>query len=97
MAVTSAEFLVDYPEFVPLNAEDAPLIVAVLARAERRVSPTWPEATREDRVKLTAAVMLARGPWGRNARLSNNDGVTCYDKDLLDNAKAHAVGRSRVV
>jgi hypothetical protein len=97
MTVTAASFLVNHTEFTTLHAEDAPLIEATIARAERRVSPTWPEETRDDMVMLQAADMLAQGPWGRNAKLSEPGKPTAYRTELDERKKAHACGRSRIV
>jgi hypothetical protein len=97
MTATTAQFLVEYPDFVTLHAEDAPLIAAALARAERRISPTWPEETRDDMVYLTCADMLACGPWGRNAKLSEPGKPTAYRTELRERKMAHGVGRSRIV
>lgn len=97
MAVTVEQFLVEYPEFAPLYVEDEPLVEAVVARADRRVSPSWPADTRDDIVYAQAADTLARSPMGRNARLSEKDGETSYAQDLKERKKAHAFARSRVV
>lgn len=99
MTVTATTFLIDYPEFEPLHAEDSALITAVLGRAERRITPSWPEDTRDDMVSLQAADMLARTPMGRNAKLSSPDYRvrTSYAEELDQRKKAYAFGRSRVV
>lgn len=97
MTATAATFVVEYPEFRALYAEDEPLIVAVVARADRRISPTWPEETRDDLVYLQAADILARGPWGRNAKLSEPGAPTAYGEDLACRKKGYAMGRSRIV
>ena len=97
MAVTPSEFLVDFPEFVALHSEDAPLIVAALASAERRFGDAIPTAVRDDFVKLRAAVTLANGPWGRNARLSDPKGECQYSKDLKERMRGFAFARSRIV
>lgn len=94
--MTGAEFVVDFPEFAALLAEDPALITAALARAERRVSDSW-DTRRDDIVKLTAAHSLALHPWGRNARLSEKDGSTTYGADLAVMKKGHACARSRAV
>lgn len=96
-APTAAAFLIDYPEFTLIHAEDTPLVDAVLARADRRIGPEWPEDVRDDIVMLQAADMLARTPMGRNAMLSEPGAPTAYSEDLLARKKAFACGRSRVV
>ncbi len=94
--MTGAEFVVIFPEFVALNAEDPAYVTATLARAERRVSDSW-GTRRNDVVALTTANMLAAGPWGRNARLSEKDGTSTYSVELKEMKRAHACGRSRAV
>ena len=98
MAVTTAQLLIEYPEFVPLHAEDSALVDAVLARADRRISVTWPADTRADMVMLQAADMLARTPMGRNAKLSSPDYRvrTSYAEELAERRKAFAFARLRI-
>ena len=99
MAVTASQFVIEYPEFAALHSEDLPLITAVIARSEKRVAATWePANTRDDMVMLRTAVTLARGPWGRNARLSDPDkGTTVWDAELAERLRVHACARSRAV
>ncbi len=97
MATTTAQLIIEYPEFAVLNEQDAAYVTAVLARAERRVSPTWPADTRDDMVYLRAAHMLALSPMGRDAKLSDKHGVTSYGQELQARIAANAVGRGRVV
>jgi hypothetical protein len=97
VTATVEGFLVEYPEFTPLHAEDEPLVTAVLARAERRIGSAWPEEVRDDIVYLQMADTLARTPMGRNANLSAPGEPTTYSQDLKCRKKAFACGRSRVV
>lgn len=104
MTVLAADFIVGYPEFAAIHAEDAGLIDAVLARAERRIRSDWePADQRDDMVMLTAAVTLSKGPWGRNAALSGKQTVSeagkesSYEAELKERKKAHAFARSRAV
>jgi hypothetical protein len=97
VAVLSADFLINYPDFAPLGQTDATLITAVLARAERRVSPTWTAATRDDMVMLVAADMLAKGPWGRNANLKEPGKPSAYAEEIKERKLAETCGRSRIV
>lgn len=97
MAVAAATFLVVYPEFGSLHTEDAALVVAALAIAERRFGDAIPTAVRDDFVMLQCAAILANGPWGRNARLSDPKGNSQYATDLRERKKAFAFSRSRVV
>jgi hypothetical protein len=97
VTATVAGFLVEYPEFEPLHAEDDALVTAVLARAERRIGSAWPEEVRDDIVYLQCADTLSRTPMGRNANLSKQGEPTTYSDDLKDRKKAFACGRSRVV
>jgi hypothetical protein len=94
--VTPAAFLELYAEFQALYEEDPGLIVAALARAERRISDTW-GSRRDDAVALTAAHQLALSPWGRNARLSEPGKTTVYQAELDTWKKGHACARSRAV
>jgi hypothetical protein len=41
--------------------------------------------------------MLACGPWGRNAKLSEPGKPTAYRTELRERKMAHGVGRSRIV
>jgi hypothetical protein len=98
--ITVANFLIDYPEFQPLHDEDggAVFLAAVLARADRHISPSWPEETRADAVFLQCADNCAQSPMGRNAKLSEKgDAETSYAKELRCRKTAFAAGRSRVV
>lgn len=97
MAVTTTQLLENYPEFVPLHAEDNALVIAVLARAERRIGTAWPAEVRDDIVMLQAADMLARTPMGRNANLSAEGAPTMYGEDLTVRKTAFACARSRVL
>lgn len=96
--MTTAEFLVLFPEYAALAAEDngTELIDGALARADRRVSDSWGDR-RDDVIGLTAAHMLALSPFGRNARLSTADGTTTYGTELTAMKKGHAFARRRVV
>lgn len=97
MAVTAESFLVAYPEFAPMHAEDETLVPAVLARAERRVGTVWREDLRDDIVELTCAHMLSLTPSGRNAKLSEPGSPTAYQRDLKCLMKANAFARLRIV
>ena len=95
MSVTANSFLLAYPEFTPLHAEDATLIPAVLARAERRIGNLWRTDLRDDIVELQCAHMLAMSPAGRNARLSEPGKETAYQCELKALKKGNAFGRFR--
>jgi hypothetical protein len=97
VSVSAADFLISYPEFTPLHTEDAPLVDAVLARAARRLKGPWPSDVLVDMIMLSAADMLARGPWGRDAKLSAPGSTTSYAEELTIRKKAFACGRSRVL
>lgn len=97
MSVSAATFIQNYPEFQPLYVENEPLIVAVLARAERRIGDAWEADVRDDIVMLQTADMLAQTPMGRNARLSEPGKPTAYAADLKCRKLGNACGRSRVV
>jgi hypothetical protein len=94
--MTSAAFLIIFPEFVALNAEDPTLVTAALARADRRVSDSW-GTRRDDVIALTTAHQLALSPWGRNARLVAKDGTTTYGEELKEWKRGHAFARNRIV
>lgn len=97
MAVTAETFVREYPEFQPLHAEDSELVERVCARADRRTSADWPEATRDDAVMLRAAHILAMTPMGRCAKLSEPGKPTAYQQDLDRMIKAFACARMRMV
>lgn len=98
MTVSVAQFLVEFPEFAPMHDEDPAFLAAVLARADRHISPSWPTETRDDLVYLQCADNCAQSPMGRNAKLSEKgDAETSYAKELACRKKAFAAGRSRVV
>jgi hypothetical protein len=97
VSVTVETFLENYAEFAPLHEEDAAYVAAVLARAERRIGPSWPEETRDDIVMLQAAHNLATSPMGRNARLSDKDGTSSYGCELHERKKGNAFARCKVV
>ncbi len=97
MTVTADSFVATYREFEPLHEQDEALVESYIAMAERRISPSWPEDTRDDMVMLQAAHMLSMSPMGRNARLSEPGKKTAFQEDLELRKKAHAYARSRVV
>jgi hypothetical protein len=97
MAVTAESFLLAYPEFKTLPAEDTTLVAAMLARAERRVGNMWRADLRDDIVELTCAHMLSLTPSGRNAQLSEPGSPTAYQRDLKCLMKANAFARMRIV
>lgn len=97
MAATTAQLVIEYPEFAVMNDQDPAYVAAVLARADRRTSPTWPSDTRDDMVYLRAAHILALSPMGRDAKLSDKHGVTSYGQELAARIAANGVGRGRVV
>lgn len=78
MAVSAAQFLVEFPEFGPTNTQRPGLIEAKLEHASRFVSARlW--GTRYDRgVYLKAAHLLAMTPYGENARLHKTSPETVY-------------------
>jgi hypothetical protein len=80
-----------------MHAEDAPLIAAVIARAERRIGDLWPAEVRDDIVELQAAHMLALSPAGRNAKLSEPGMPTAYECELKERKKGNAFARLRIV
>ncbi len=97
MATTSAQFLIEYPEFLPLSEEQTALVPAVLARAERRIGDSWDADVRDDIVYLQCAHMLSLTPSGRNAKLSAPGKPTAYQEELCERKKGHAFGRMRIV
>lgn len=97
MAVTVDSFLEAYPEFAPMHAEDAAIVPAVLARAERRIGNTWTESVRDDIVELQCAHMLALMPAGRNAKLSEPGAPTAYEADLKVRKAGNAFAKYRIV
>lgn len=97
MAIDADTFILEYSEFEPIHSEDADLVERVVARADRRVSVSWTAETREDMVFLVAADMLAKGPWGRNARLSEPGKPTAYACEIRERKLAYAMGLARIV
>jgi uncharacterized protein DUF4054 len=97
VTVSAASFLVAYPEFAPMHAEDATLIPAVLARAERRIGNVWREDLRDDAVELQCAHMLSLMPSGRNAKLSEPGKETAYQCALKELKSGNAFARYRIV
>jgi hypothetical protein len=97
MAVTTASLIEAYPEFEPLSEQYPDLVDAVIARAERRISISWPDEIRDDIVELQVAHLLAMSPAGRNAKLSEPGKPSSYEYELKLRKKAFAYGRLRVV
>jgi len=97
MAVTTASFLEAFAEFEPLSEQYPDLVDAHLARAERRVSVSWPSDIRDDIVELQLAHQLSMSPAGRNAKLSEPGVCSAYEEELKLRKKAFAYGRLRVV
>lgn len=97
MAVTTASLIEAYPEFAPLSEQYPDLVDAVIARAERRIGPSWPDEIRDDIVELQACHMLAMSPAGRNAKLSEPGMPSSYQYELKLRKKGFAFGRLRVV
>jgi len=92
--VTSAEFKILFPAFVPTN--DA-WVTAALAQAEAMTSDAWDASVRDYAVGLTAAAALARSPQGRAAGLKASDGASTYSRELTELRKGAACCLSRVV
>jgi hypothetical protein len=97
VAVTTESFLEAYPEFEVVSEQHPALLPAILARAERRISVSWPTETRDDVVELQIAHMLAMSPAGRNAKLSEPGGCSAYEEELKLRKRANALAKLRVV
>ncbi len=97
MTVSTASFIEAYAEFEPLSEQYPNLVDAVIARAERRISISWPDEIRDDIVELQVAHLLAMTPAGRNAKLSEPGMPTAYQEELKLRKKGFAFGRLRVV
>lgn len=85
-------FVQRFPEF---DSADPDAVTAALAQADRQVSDTWVER-REDFVGYVAADLLARSPFGRDARLVKQGGDTVYSATIERLKAAHGVGRFRL-
>lgn len=85
--MTSVEFLVRYPEFVVINAEEPTLLPAALVEADKAVSDQWGDA-REEIVGLETAHRMAISPFGRNAKLASSAGKTTYGTQLKARRRA---------
>lgn len=95
MTVSSASFLVSYPEFINDGTD---LIDDVIAEVELVVADSWDSAAeRDDIVQLKTADFLARRASGRNARKSNPDEPTPYAALLQQRYEVHACMLSRVL
>ena len=81
MAVTRAQFLIQYKEF---DDTDVTLVDAKLAQAERRYDVSECGDQYDDVVYARAAWLLARTPWGRTARLVNRENESVYDAIVRD-------------
>lgn len=101
MAATTAQLVIEYPELAPLLEENPTYVAAVLARAERRVSPSWTAATRDDQVYLQTWEFMAQSPMGRNAKLSveltSGRFETASSGELARRKKSEMMGIKRVV
>lgn len=101
MATTVTQLLIEYPDLSPINEENHPYVVAVLARAERLSGNAWPAAYRDDAVYLQTAEWLALSPAGRNAKLSveltSGRFTTSYTDALKALKKAAFAAVDRVV
>lgn len=92
MAVSTASFLLAYPEFVGAGTS---LLTAQLAQAELLVSDAF--GTQRDLVvMLVLADALARSPSGRDAKLDGPGDVTVYQHTLDRLKTANALSASRL-
>lgn len=80
--LTQAQFLDAYPVFEPAATEKPALVTAALDNAALETPLDVWEDLATHRHGLLAARFLARSPFGRDARLSKDDGATVYDRDL---------------
>ena len=71
------DFLTDYPEFEPADAEFPGMIERHLAKAAQATRAAWGDKL-DQVVALTAAQSLAVTPFGRNAKLSSSQGKSTY-------------------
>ncbi len=79
MTVTFDSFTTSHPEFIPAGED---LIEAKVAAAVLQVdAEVWGDKV-DLGVELTAAHLLAMSPFGQNARLVPEDGVTIYERQL---------------
>lgn len=93
MAVSTASFLVVYPEF---GKAPEGMIAAQLALVEREVSDSFGDQ-REQAVMLRLADTLALSAWGRNARMVTPNGPSStYGERFQAMAESNAVSASRL-
>lgn len=79
MAVTADSFRESYPEFTNLGDD---VIEAKITDGELRCpSSVWGDFA-DTGVCLYVAQRLALSPWGRDLKLTNDDGSTVYDREL---------------
>lgn len=90
MAVSSAQFLVEFPEFAAVNAQSGgtALIEAKLAHAAHHVSASLWGARYDYGVYLYAAHLLSMGPMGQSARLNKFSRDTTYSVMYDDEIRA---------
>jgi hypothetical protein len=96
MTVSTASFLVAFPEFAKANTA---MVTAQLAMVELEVSDSFGES-RDLAVMLKLADALALSPWGRDARMVpkgvDNAFSSTYGVRLQRMQEANAVSASRL-
>lgn len=85
----AAGFLVEFPEFVLINAQKPALIAATLARAAKHCSArVWGDRY-ERGVYLKCAHFLAMSPFGETARLvKGTNATTVYETQFAEELAA---------
>lgn len=89
MAVTTASFLVRFPEFA---AVDPAVIARVLADSASEVNDAVFGTLTDKAIELRAAHALAISPYGQNARLEGDTTNTTYGAEFERLARSLASG-----
>lgn len=90
-APSVASFLADYPEF---DDADTSLIAAKLAEASHYVNPKvfQDDLKVEYMVKLEAALLLMRSPFGRKMRLEATEQFLVWERELHRRKRTAVIG-----
>lgn len=79
--MTKSQFLTRWPEFATADVDFPGMIDAALVEASAAMGDQWGDLS-EQVHGLETAHRLAIGPFGRDAKLSTDDGMTTYGTQL---------------
>ena len=87
MAITAADFVLEYPEFDAAASAQPAMVARALRLAESQVDPTVFKTATQDAVFLLAAHHLALSPYGENLRIDGTNSLYLEQFRRLSNSR----------